>query len=66
MVGQGYTIKTLDYLDEDEAGIKSATILSGGENSIWIFKSEHGVHRLVRISPFDAGSRGILLLHLLK
>ena len=53
----GYTVKLLDWLDGDEAGIKSATILIEGENVYGYLKSEHGVHRLVRISPFDASGR---------
>lgn len=53
----GFETKTLDYLDGDEAGIKSATILVKGENAYGYLKSEHGVHRLVRISPFDAAGR---------
>lgn len=48
---------TLDYEDGDEAGIKSATIAIEGENAYGFLKSENGVHRLVRISPFDANSR---------
>lgn len=47
----------LDYEDGDEAGIKSATIAIEGENAYGFLKSENGVHRLVRISPFDANSR---------
>ena len=53
----GYTVKTLDYLDGDEAGIKSVTINVIGENAYGYLKSEKGVHRLVRISPFDASGR---------
>ncbi len=53
----GYTYKILDYLDGEEAGIKSATIKIEGENAYGYLKSEHGVHRLVRISPFDASGR---------
>jgi len=53
----GYTIKELDYLEGDEAGIKSVTALIEGENAYGYLKCEHGVHRLVRISPFDAGGR---------
>lgn len=49
--------QTLDYEDGDEAGIKSATISIEGENAYGFLKSENGVHRLVRISPFDANSR---------
>jgi len=54
---RGYKITTLDYLDGDEAGIKSATILIEGINAYGYLKCEKGVHRLVRISPFDASSR---------
>jgi peptide chain release factor 2 len=53
----GYTLKELDYLEGEEAGIKSVTFLVTGENAYGYLKSEIGVHRLVRISPFDAGGR---------
>lgn len=53
----GFKVSTLDYLDGDEAGIKSATILIEGENAYGYMKSEAGVHRLVRVSPFDAQGR---------
>lgn len=53
----GYTVKELDYLEGEEAGIKSVTFLVSGENAYGYLKSEIGVHRLVRISPFDAGGR---------
>ena len=53
----GYVIKELEYLEGDEAGIKSVTALIEGENAYGYLKCEHGVHRLVRISPFDAGGR---------
>ena len=53
----GYTYKILDYIDGDEAGLKSADILIEGPNAYGFLKSEHGVHRLVRISPFDAQAR---------
>ena len=53
----GYTVTTLDYLDGDEAGLKSASILVSGENAYGYLKSEAGVHRLVRVSPFDAAGR---------
>lgn len=53
----GFKYKILDYLDGDEAGIKSATILIEGFNAYGYLKSEMGVHRLVRISPFDASGR---------
>ena len=52
-----FTVKELDYLEGDEAGIKSVTALIEGENVYGYLKAEHGVHRLVRISPFDAGGR---------
>ncbi len=52
-----FTVKTLDYLDGDEAGIKSVTINIIGENAYGYLRSEKGVHRLVRISPFDASGR---------
>ena len=53
----GYSVKELDYLEGDEAGIKSVTALITGENAYGYLKCEMGVHRLVRISPFDAGGR---------
>ena len=52
-----FTVKTLDYEDGDEAGIKSAAISIEGENAYGFLRSENGVHRLVRISPFDANAR---------
>lgn len=52
-----YEVKTLDYLDGDEAGIKSVTMHIIGENAYGYLRSEKGVHRLVRISPFDASGR---------
>ncbi len=52
-----FTVKTLDYEEGDEAGIKSAAISIEGENAYGFLKSENGVHRLVRISPFDANAR---------
>lgn len=51
---KGYSIEVLDYLDGDEAGIKSVTFQVNGENSFGYLQSEKGVHRLVRISPFNA------------
>ena len=54
---KGYEVKELDYLEGDEAGIKSVSFLVKGENAYGYLKSENGVHRLVRISPFDANSR---------
>ena len=53
----GYTVKLIDWLDGDAAGIKSATITVEGEFAYGFLKSENGVHRLVRISPFDASGR---------
>ena len=53
----GFQIKELDYLEGDEAGIKSVTALVIGENAYGYLKGEMGVHRLVRISPFDSGGR---------
>ena len=52
-----YKVTTLDYLDGDEAGLKSASILIEGTNAYGFLKSETGVHRLVRISPFDSSGR---------
>ena len=52
-----FKVTTLDYLDGDEAGLKSASILIEGENAYGFLKSESGVHRLVRVSPFDASGR---------
>ena len=52
-----FKVKVLDYLAGEEAGIKSASILITGTNAYGFLKSEHGVHRLVRISPFDANAR---------
>ena len=54
---RGFKVTTLDYLDGDEAGLKSASILVEGENAYGYLKSEAGVHRLVRVSPFDAAGR---------
>ncbi|ERT58780.1 peptide chain release factor 2 [Peptoniphilus sp. BV3C26] len=54
---KGFSVEVLDILKEDEAGIKSATLLIKGDNAYGYFKSEKGVHRLVRISPFDANKR---------
>ncbi len=53
----GFTYQILDYEEGDEAGIKSATISIEGENAYGHLKSENGVHRLVRVSPFDANAR---------
>ncbi len=54
---KGYKVSVLDYQEGEEAGIKSATILVEGEKAYGYLKGEKGVHRLVRISPFDAGAR---------
>lgn len=54
---RGYKVETLDYLEGDEAGIKSVTFLVSGEKAYGYLKCEKGVHRLVRISPFDASGR---------
>ena len=54
---RGFTTEVLDYLDGDEAGIKSVTIQINGENAFGYLKSERGVHRLVRISPFNAAGK---------
>ena len=53
----GFTYQIMDYQDGDEAGIKSATIMIEGENAYGYLRGEHGVHRLVRVSPFDSQSR---------
>ncbi len=54
---RGFGVKVLDYLDGEEAGVKSVTMLIEGLNAYGYLRSEKGVHRLVRISPFDASSR---------
>jgi peptide chain release factor 2 len=54
---RGYSVEVLDYLDGDEAGIKSVTFQVNGENAYGYLKSEKGVHRLVRISPFNAAGK---------
>lgn len=54
---RGFKVETLDYLDGEEAGIKSVTFLVEGLNAYGYAKSEKGVHRLVRISPFDSAAR---------
>src|SRR5438128_2470058 len=54
---RGWSTETVDYQAGDEAGIKSATMMVRGEYAYGYLKSEHGVHRLVRISPFDAAKR---------
>ncbi len=53
----GYNVKLIDWLDGEEAGLKSATIMIEGLNAYGYLKSENGVHRLVRVSPFDASGR---------
>ncbi len=53
----GFNFKMVDYLDGDEAGLKSATVVIEGENAYGYLKCENGVHRLVRVSPFDASGR---------
>ena len=53
----GYNVKLIDWLDGEEAGLKSATIMIEGENAYGYLKSENGVHRLVRVSPFDSSGR---------
>lgn len=52
-----FKVKEIDYLDGDEAGLKSAVLLVEGENAYGYLKSEAGVHRLVRVSPFDSAGR---------
>jgi peptide chain release factor 2 len=54
---KGFKVETLDYLPGEEAGIKSVTLLIKGHNAYGYLKAEKGVHRLVRISPFDASGR---------
>jgi peptide chain release factor 2 len=54
---QGYKVETLDYLPGDEAGVKSVTLSIKGHNAYGYLKAEKGVHRLVRISPFDSSGR---------
>ncbi|HEU4402357.1 MAG TPA: peptide chain release factor 2 [Candidatus Polarisedimenticolia bacterium] len=53
----GYRVEALDYQEGEEAGIKSATLLVKGKNAFGFLRAENGVHRLVRISPFDASGR---------
>ena len=53
----GFTYKIMDYQEGDEAGLKSADIVIEGENAYGFLKGENGVHRLVRVSPFDANAR---------
>ena len=54
---KGFSVEVLDYLDGEEAGIKSVTLQINGENAFGYLKSERGVHRLVRISPFNANGK---------
>ncbi len=54
---KGFKVETLDYLPGDEAGVKSVTLLIKGHNAFGYLKAEKGVHRLVRISPFDSSGR---------
>ena len=54
---KGYSVEVLDYLDGDSAGTKSVTFQVNGENAYGYLRSEHGVHRLVRISPFDSSGK---------
>ena len=54
---KGFKTEVMDYQDGDEAGVKSVTFTVTGENAYGFLRSEHGVHRLVRISPFDAAGR---------
>lgn len=54
---KGFKVETIDYLPGDEAGIKSVTLLIKGHNAYGYLKAEKGVHRLVRISPFDSSGR---------
>lgn len=54
---EGFHVSTIDYQDGEGAGIKSATLLIKGKNAYGLLKNEHGIHRLVRVSPFDANKR---------
>jgi peptide chain release factor 2 len=54
---EGFKVSVIDYQAGEEAGIKSATLYIKGDNAYGLLKSEHGIHRLVRISPFDASKR---------
>ncbi len=54
---KGFKVETLDILDGDEAGVKSVTLQIDGENAYGLLRSEHGIHRLVRISPFNAAGK---------
>lgn len=55
--GKGYSVQTIDYLAGDDAGVKNVTMIVKGEHAYGYLKAEEGVHRLVRISPFDANKR---------
>ena len=59
----GFKVETVDYLPGDEAGVKSVTLLIKGHNAYGYLKAEKGVHRLVRISPFDSSGRRHTSLH---
>lgn len=54
---KGFKVELLDYQEGDEAGIKDASFIIKGENAYGYAKAENGVHRLVRISPFDANAK---------
>jgi len=54
---RGFSFEILDFLDGDEAGVKSVTFQINGDNAFGYMRSEKGIHRLVRISPFDSGGR---------
>ena len=54
---KGYAVETMDWQDGDEAGLRSCTLKIAGENAYGFLKNERGVHRLVRISPFDAAAK---------
>ncbi len=63
---RGYKVEVLDYLPGDEAGIKSVTLLIKGFNAYGYLKAEKGVHRLVRISPFDSSGLAPYLVRILR
>jgi len=63
---RGYQVEVLNYQPGDEAGLKDVTLLISGENSYGYLKAEKGVHRLVRISPFDSSDGAIPVLPLWK